>query len=651
MIKLDVRMRSVLTLAAILAAIALVYFPGLGGGYAFDDYPNIVDNIPLRVTHPIWKEWMAAILSSPSSASHRPLSMLTFAINHYFTGLDPRPMKLTNIAIHMLNAMLVFGLVRSLLRAMEPSGSTEHARSDRAALFATTMWALHPINLMAVLYVVQRMESLCHTFVFAGLWMYVAGRARQQNNQTGWALVLVGLLGGTAMGILAKESAALLPLYALCIELCVFGFRNANMRRDPRMLALFGGVLVLPGIAGLAWLLPKFFQPGAFLSRDFTMGQRLLTEARVVIDYLHWIVLPDLGQLGLSHDDYVVSHGLLSPPSTLIALLGIGALLAASAYFRRRRPLVSLGILWFLGAQVLTATFIPFELVFEHRNYFASLGICLALADLLLLVPVTHSARRTGAMVALAFVLFCAGTTYLRASEWSSPLEFSATEAAKHPQSSRATYGLARSLIVETGYDPKSPLVGQTFAALEHARQIPRRDILPDHAALIFAARIGTPLKPIWWSDMQDKLRHPPLGPQEIGALAALTNCAVDRHCPFPSADMLATFGAAMSQGDDPGVLHIYGNYVLNVLGDDATTLRVWQQACKLAPGESQYRISLTKLLIGMGRYNEARMQIAQLRAMGQMSQYAAAADILDTRLRDTIAARARPAPAPAHAQ
>ena len=45
---------------------------------------------------------------------------------------------------------------------------------------------------------------------------------------------------------------------------------------------------------------------------------------------------------------------------------------------RRQRPLVALGIAWFFAAQLLTATVVPLELVFEHRNYFASLGICLA---------------------------------------------------------------------------------------------------------------------------------------------------------------------------------------------------------------------------------------------------------------------------------
>jgi len=638
MTALPVRMRIPLALAAIVVVTALVYLPGLNGGYVFDDYPNIIDNAALHVTHLFWKDWMAAMLSSPSSALHRPLAMLTFAVNYYFTGLDPEPMKLTNIGIHLLNVLLVFGLARSLLSTAVGDDERLQRRVGWAALFACACWALHPINVMAVLFVVQRMESLCHVFVFAGLWAYVAGRARQRRGESGWLLVLGGILGGTALGLLAKESAALVPVYALCLEVCIFGFRGPTDRRDSRILWLYVVVLILPAIVGIAWLLPAFTQPGAFLSRNFTIGQRLLTEPRVVLDYLRWILLPDLSQFGLDHDDYVVSHGLWSPPSTLFALLGIAGLLAASAILRKGRPLIALGILWFLCAQILTATVIPFELVFEHRNYFASLGICLALADLLLFVPSAKGVvQKWTPAVAVGFVFLCAFTTYIRASEWANPLLFANTEAAKHPQSPRATYGLARALIVATRYNPKSPLVAPTLEALEHARSVPDSGILPDQAALLFAAHTGMPIDPGLWTDMQAKLRQHPLGPEEISSLQSLTDCALTRKCMFDPNAMLATFWAAMSHGDNPELLHVYGNYVLNILGDGSLAMRVWKQASKLAPNDPQYRISVIKLLIAQGRYDEARTDIAELRNLGSLGQDAKDADTLDKRLQDNM--------------
>jgi len=393
-------------------------------------------------------------------------------------------------------------------------------------------------------------------------------------------------------------------------------------------------VLAIPAVLGTLWLLPRAIGPDAFSTRDFNLSERLLTEPRVVLDYLRWIVLPDLGQLSLYHDDYRISRSLLNPPTTLLAILALLALLGAALLWRSRRPLASLGVLWFLGAQALTATFLPLELVFEHRNYFASLGICLALADLLLRTPTTRLSRLACATVAVMFLLAIAGITHLRAREWSNPVRIAVAEAAKHPQSPRATYYLGWVLVQGTGYRADSPLIQPAFAALDRARSLPNSGILPDQAALILASRTGVPLQDSWWRHMQDRLRTYPIGPQETGALGALMTCSLERHCKFPPGEVLATFGAALSQGANPEVLSIYGNYVLNVLGDVELGLRLWQEARDLNPAEPQYQIGVIKLLIELRRFDEASEEIARLRKMGRMAQYAGVADLLEQRRR-----------------
>ena len=626
-----------LLLLALLAAIALVYWPGLGGGFVFDDFPNIIDNAALHVTRPAWDDWIAAIMSSPASAIQRPLAMLTFAINHYFTGLDPRPMKLTNLAIHALNAALVFGLTRCILRtAMRERVGKTVRLVDGASFFVAACWALHPINFLGVLFIVQRMESLCHTFVFLGLWLYASGRGRQLAGSAGWGLILAGLLPCTLLGLLAKESAALLPLYAFCLEACLFVFREHNGRRDPRLYALFTTVLAVPMLLGLAWLLPRVTTAEAYAPRDFSLAERLLTEPRVVLTYLRWIVLPDYNQLSLYHDDFVISHSLWKPATTWMALLALPALLAIAWFCRRRRPLISLGLLWFLGAQLLTATFIPLELVYEHRNYFGSLGICLVLADLLVLAPASARSRSIGALVAVVCVLFYAGVTHWRAVEWSSQVRFSISEAEKRAQSPRATYDYARTMVILTAYNADSPYTARTFAALEQARRVPNSGILPDQATLMFAARTDRPLQPDWWQDIDAKLSRQPIGPQELASLASLTKCAVERHCGFPRDAMLKMYGAALSQGANAEVSNIYGDYALNVLEDDDLALRLWREASARKPAEPQYHASLAKLYIKLGRLTEARQELAVLRKLGRLGQNEMLARSIEARILPT---------------
>lgn len=616
----------------LLALILLVYWPGLGGGYVFDDFPNIVDNKALHVVTLDWHAWIGATMSSPAADLPRPLSMLSFALNHYVTGLDPRPMKLTNVAIHLLNTLLVLGVARALLDSAGAQRVGE-VRSEWTARFVAAAWALHPINLMAVLFVVQRMESLSHTFVFAGLWLYLLGRRRQLDGLDGWALIIGGLLLGTGLGVLAKESAALLPLYAFCIEVCVFRFRSNGQHHDRRLALLFACVLFLPALFGVAWVLPKVLATGAFASRNFTLGERLLTEARVVLDYLQWSVFPTLGELSLYHDDYPVSRGLWSPPATLFALAGMALLAGAAWWLRLRRPLAALGLMWFLGAHLLTATVIPLELVFEHRNYFASFGICIVLADLLLLAPRTRDRQHIGGLVALLLLVMFAATTHFRAREWSDPYRFAASEAAKHPRSPRATYGLGLTLTTMSGYRADSPLLQPARAALERASRVPGGGILPHSGLLLLAANTGMPLQEQWWAEIQQRLRQRPPGPQEIAAIGSLTRCARNGVCHFPPGRMLATYEAALGHGRHPEILTMYGDYALNVQNDGALALHLWQEAAMLRPRIAQYRVNLIKLLVAMGRHDAARGQIAELREVGRLGQNEAIARGLESRL------------------
>ncbi|MDR7135107.1 hypothetical protein J2X06_002316 [Lysobacter niastensis] len=623
-----------LALSALLGLVFLVYWPGLTGGMVFDDFPNLVNNTPLHVSwHSGWRAWLAAMFSSPSSELQRPLAMLTFAVNHALTGLDPYWMKLTNVGIHALNTALVYGLCRRLLAALDPTSD----RNPRIALWVAAAWALNPINLTAVLYIVQRMESLSHTFVFAGLWLYLVGRARLLANGRGWLPLLGGLVGGTLAGALAKESAVLLPVYALAIEWMLFDRSQRNRLHERRVLGTFGLTLVLPGLIGLAWVLPRV-TGAAYAGRLFGPGQRMLTESRVVADYLHWTLAPDLRAMGLYHDNIQLSQGLFSPPSTVVSLLLLTLLVVLMLKLRRHRPLASLGIAWFLLAQLITATVIPLELMFEHRNYFASLGLCLVLGDLCLRAPNNPKGRQLGAVFAGVLLLLYAGMTAARVNDWRNPLQHSLAEATRHPQSPRATYDLARNYVVLTGYRADSPYIDKAMAALEQAMAAPGSSPLPESTALVLAARTGRALHPRWWNGVERKLRERPIGPQETGALAHLAQCQIDGACSFPRPEMEAVFAAARRDPPLADVLSVRGNYALNILGDPSAALALWVEATQHAPTVAQYRISVAKLLIAMDRGDEAAPQIEALRRLGKLGQHEDEARELDR-----LAAAARP--------
>src|SRR6185312_5867643 len=103
--------------------------------------------------------------------------------------------------------------------------------------------------------------------------------------------------------------------------------------------------------------------------RSWSTGQRLLTEPRVLIDYLKLLWLPRPFSTGLFNDQYIASTSWLHPATTLPAMLAVLGLIAGAWIQRVRHPALALAVLFYFAGQVLESSAIPLELYFEHRNY------------------------------------------------------------------------------------------------------------------------------------------------------------------------------------------------------------------------------------------------------------------------------------------
>ncbi len=602
----------------------VIYWPGLRGYFEFDDYPNIVDNDALHVTTLAPSAWTKAVWGSPASDLQRPLASLSFALNFFLTGADPWPMKATNLALHLVNGWLLFALLRRLLSPARRQEQTTH--DDWLALAIASLWMLHPINLTPVLFVVQRMETLAQTFVLIGLVAYVDARARQIAMRAGarWRLWIAFPLC-LVLGIASKESAALLPLYALAIEATVL----ARAPRPRRELGVFYLVfLVVPACVGLAWLLPHA-GVDAYSTRAFTLTQRLMTEPRVLVDYFVWTLLPLPGSFTFFHDDFVVSTGLVQPWTTLASMLALVALATTALVLRERRPLVALGILWFLAAHVLTATFIPLELVFEHRNYFSSAAVLLSAAAL---VADAFGTPRPRIAAAGAFGLLCVFSLALRARDWSDPVRLAVAESSRHPTSPRATYELGRTYLILSSNDAKAPATVRAFDALERARTVPRATILPETALIMLASRTGTPVDVAWWDGIIEKLKRRPPTVEDASAISALTTCQRRGECAIDDGKMLSIYLAALGGGArNPAVLSSYAVFAYNRMHDRELALRLARDAA--TGSDPQYAINLADFLMDLGDVDGARIEIERLRARNRFGKLTSAIAALEQRL------------------
>jgi len=430
-------------------------------------------------------------------------------------------------------------------------------------------------------------------------------------------------------------------------------------------------VLVLPMLIGLGWLLPGLLKPQAWATRDFTLGTRLLSETRIVVDYIRWTLLPTPDALSFYHDDFRISTGLLAPWSTLASLFLLVALVALMLWLRTRRPLAALGIALFLGCQLLTGTILQLELIYEHRNYFASFGLMLAIVPLLA-APVlargglsafagaASAANRTGSTSesiaaeaaptgALPFglarrallaclMLYWTMLTAFTAYAWGDPLRLAEDLASRAPQSPRAQYELGRTYIIYSHYDPASPFTALAYAPLEQAASLPKSSILPQQALIFMNSRMHLPLKDTWWDSMITKLKTHDPGVQDESSLAALAQCARDGSCSLPTNRMMQAFEAALSHPNPSARLQAtYGDYAWNVLNNRALGLRMTEGAVEAAPSEPAYHITLVRMLVALGSKAAAESQMHALQNLNFGGRLNSTIDSLPRQIMDMV--------------
>ncbi|TAL73198.1 MAG: hypothetical protein EPN56_03580 [Rhodanobacter sp.] len=461
-----------LWLAALLFVCTLVYWPAMHGPFLFDDFPNLA--ALSSISHVLsWRD-LGIYLSQPRQFPGRPVAMLSFLLQKASWPDHPFPFRLVNVGVHLLNGVLVFALVRRVaprwLSNLASSGAFER-RADLVAILAAAAWLLNPIQLSGVVLIVQRMTLLMAMFTLLGMLAYLRGLL--ENTLPTWrrgAWMTLGLGACMLLAFLSKENGVLLPLYALVLDATVL---RAEVRQLPLPLAWLRRLLIWPVVlfvlCFLLWILPAEW--GHQGTRDFTVGQRLLTEPRILFNYLYKIFLPHFGHYGLYHDGYTVSRSLLSPWTTLPSLLILLSALVAALAGLRRWPLFALAVLWYLGGQILESSTITLELYFEHRNYVPLVGPMLALALAVARFP-QGRLQRMARVLGGAWLLACGFTTWLSARAYTSEDSLALTWAHNQPDSARAQTYLAERLYKH----------GQLNAAMQVLNHAARRH--PNNASL-----------------------------------------------------------------------------------------------------------------------------------------------------------------------
>ena len=401
--------------------VAGVYSLGLSGAFLLDDYATLpmleqwgqINNLEKL------KQFVGSGFTGPTG---RPVALFTFAVQSGQWPDSPFHFLLVNLVIHLVSAVLLFFLVRLIAHGLK----LNEYLSTWLPVFVSLLWAAHPLNVSAVLYIIQRMVLLSTLFNLAALISYLIAREYCLTGNIKKALVWFTIAGFTAlMALFSKEIAVLIPLQLLLLE-AMFSWQGKR-ETSPLLRAVFWFGIVIPCCIVVLYIFEllvrniyTFFLTGdeLFSRRSFTVFERLLTQSRVVGDYLLAIIIPKSQSAGVFHDGYLVSTSLFKPVSTLVWSLIHLSLVVGAFVFRRKLPLLAFGILWFYVNHLVESTVVMLELKFEHRNYLPGMGILLAVAYSLLVMPVSHRIRA----ISVGAVFFvCVAVLALRASLWGNP--------------------------------------------------------------------------------------------------------------------------------------------------------------------------------------------------------------------------------------
>jgi tetratricopeptide (TPR) repeat protein len=356
--------KHVLIITALLACVCIIYANSIGGEWHFDDVDIILHDANVHTTGLSWPELKKTFYWH--GHLYRPLARLSFGLNHYFGGLDVRGYHIINIVVHCITTVFLFLFIAHTLRL---SGVKEQIGGEDPALIAglaTLLWAVNPVQVLAISYIVQRMASMAGMFYIMAMYCYVMGRTDNQPRKAAGFFLVSFIAFVLACG--SKENAYMLPVSIAVYDLLLIqGAKAAHIKRILKVLI----PITIIAIGLWAWYTDFSTLLNGYRTRPFTLTERLLTEPRVILHYALLLLYPVSSRLTFLHD-IEISRSLFIPWTTLPALMLIASLLIFACMTARKRPLISFSIIFFFLNHVIESSFIPLELMYEHRVYLPS---------------------------------------------------------------------------------------------------------------------------------------------------------------------------------------------------------------------------------------------------------------------------------------
>ena len=322
----------------------------------YDDPANVYSN-------PVVRQGLSAnsvgwAFTHVQVANWIPLTTLSHMLDCQLFGLNAGGHHLVSVLFHAATAVLLFLVLRQMTGSLW-----------RAA-FVAAVFAVHPLRAESVAWVTERKDVLSAFFFVLAIGAYI----RQVRRPSRAGYVAVFLL--FALGLLAKSMVATLPFVLLLLDYWPLGrFHNAReflrlAREKIPLLALSAGSCVATALVpGLVTSSSSYFPPPPLLAR---IGNAIVA----CVVYLEKLVFPS----GLA-TPYATVHYRQPLATVCLAFILVAAISMGAIMWRKKRPYLLTGWLWYLGMLFPVAGIIQLATHVTHADRYTYLpGIGLTIA-------------------------------------------------------------------------------------------------------------------------------------------------------------------------------------------------------------------------------------------------------------------------------
>ncbi len=585
--------RVILGVTLLIAAGLWAYHNSFAGVFLFDDTTDIVMNPAIRR---LWPGWDALLKPSTETVLARPVVDLSLALNYALGGLDVRGYHAVNLAVHLLAALVLYGLVRRTLLT-EGLRSRFQTSATALALAGALLWVVHPLQTQSVTYIIQRAESLM------GLWylltLYCALRGAATTHPRRWQAAAAV---SCALGMVTKPVMVTAPAMVLLYDWIFLAGSWRLLWRSRRGLYL--GLASTWGLlAILALAAPPAAEPMAgFDLQGISPLAYAATQPGVILHYLRLALWPHPLVLDYGWPLAGTTEAIALPAGVTIGLIGL-TLWA----IRRRLAVGFLGAWWFLILAPTSSVFPIADPAFEHRVYLplASVITSVVIGSWNLLdrtVPRERVKRQLAVGLMAAATILLGLVTIRRNADYHSDIGMWKDVSAKRPHNARAYDNLGYLMAHRGRLDEAAAYLTDAIRLKPEASEYHNNlgnVLLAQGKTHDATARYATALR---------------LNPRDIVAHSNLANVSERQG---DVAQAIAHYTEALRIRPDVPELHSKLAYALASHGDYERAIAHYTEALRLRPGSGEARRNLSAacnnfgvILFRQARLDEAAAQL-----------------------------------------